>query len=669
MLTVRVFQRFTPLLALVISTVCNPAKAEADAEDIYFSNIPVVLSVARLAQSQADAPGSVTVIDRDLIRASGVRDISDLLRLVPGFQVTPPSQYAARVVYHGLSDEFTPRLQVLVDGRSQYSPLYFGGVNWSLMPVALEDIDHIEVIRGSNSAAYGANAFMGVVNIVTLDPSQTRGALLKYNRGNEGVRDGLIRVGQGNDIFNYRLSMHRNSDQGIANQIDDRTSQQFDFRADWQATDRDTLRLSAGQAGNDVQNGRPNRPCDPPRTFAQRNAHLQVDWQHTIAADEDVKVRYYRQQEWGSDRHNELCDGLWYDVNYGGRAQRNDVEVQHIFAPWRDARLAWGAGMRTDSVQAPFYFSNNEPLKRNIQRLFGSLEWYFLPAWALNVGGTVEHDSIAGTNFAPRLSLNHRFLPDHTLRLTASRAFRSPSDVEARADWRWNSIDGSITDRQQTFKRGLNSEKIDSIEVGYVGEFKPLRLNLDVRAFRERIPNRILVVPTKLLTGCETTTDGSCGFADYAVNGEKVNVHGLEYQLRWQPFEHSRLIFNQAFVRLGANFLNVEIEEDVRNLAKIHYQTLASAPRRNNSLMWMQQLPAGFDFSLMWYQMSATKWTRNTEIDKYSRVDWRLAYPFRAAGKAAEIAWTSQASNSAHDEFRPSQPVTPRHWFSFKLEL
>ncbi len=82
-------------------------------EDVFFAELPIVASVSRLPQLLSEAPAAVTVIDRDMIRASGMRSVADLLRLVPGFQVTSPNQDPAVVAYHGLNgglttEEYTP---------------------------------------------------------------------------------------------------------------------------------------------------------------------------------------------------------------------------------------------------------------------------------------------------------------------------------------------------------------------------------------------------------------------------------------------------------------------------------------------------------------------------------------------------------------------------------
>ncbi len=137
---------------------CTAARADLSEAD-FLDELPVVLSVSRLSQPVSDAPAAVTVIDQDMIRASGFRDIPDLLRLVPGFSVAYTRDNTWAAGYHGLGDAYSRRFQVLVDGRSIYSP-HYGAVNWTDLPLAIDDIERIEVVRGPNAAVYGANAFV-----------------------------------------------------------------------------------------------------------------------------------------------------------------------------------------------------------------------------------------------------------------------------------------------------------------------------------------------------------------------------------------------------------------------------------------------------------------------------------------------------------------------------
>ena len=187
----------TRAFSLLLAALSFTAEADGGGdENAHLSDLPVVLTATRLAQAPADAPGAVTVIDQAMIRASGARNIHELFRLVPGFQVGMHSGNQPLVAYHGLSDDAPRRLLVQVDGRSVYSPYLIAGVEWNQIGVDIDDIERIEVFRGSNSAAYGSNAFLGVANIVTRSPSETLGTAVRYRAGSDGINDIGVRIGQ-----------------------------------------------------------------------------------------------------------------------------------------------------------------------------------------------------------------------------------------------------------------------------------------------------------------------------------------------------------------------------------------------------------------------------------------------------------------------------------------
>ena len=193
-------ERLAPLFSiglLALSLIASGSVPAADevamadpTERDFLSDMPVVLSVSRLAQPLPEAPGAITVIDREMIRASGFHELPDVLRLVPGFLVGHLTGGITTVNYHALAEDNSRRMQVLVDGRSVYTPS-FGGVDWSNLPIALEDVDRIEVIRGPNGATFGANAFLATINIITRHPSQDEGAAMAFSAGQEDLRVGL----------------------------------------------------------------------------------------------------------------------------------------------------------------------------------------------------------------------------------------------------------------------------------------------------------------------------------------------------------------------------------------------------------------------------------------------------------------------------------------------
>ena len=112
----------------------NLQASQYQAENDFFGDSPMVLTVSRMHKPLADAPASVTVIDREMIRNSGARQIADIFRMVPGFVVGYLDGNSPVVTYHGLGQRFQRQMQVLVDGRSVFIPS-FGGVPWSNLPL------------------------------------------------------------------------------------------------------------------------------------------------------------------------------------------------------------------------------------------------------------------------------------------------------------------------------------------------------------------------------------------------------------------------------------------------------------------------------------------------------------------------------------------------------
>lgn len=125
-----------------------------------------VISSSRIAQSPLDAPNSTAIVTAQDLRMSGYTNPGLALRRVAGVSIMSTDPADPQINIRGLNQRLSNRTIVLVDGRSVY--LDFIGVTlWNFLPVNMEDIERIEVIRGPASALYGADAFSGVINIIT----------------------------------------------------------------------------------------------------------------------------------------------------------------------------------------------------------------------------------------------------------------------------------------------------------------------------------------------------------------------------------------------------------------------------------------------------------------------------------------------------------------------
>jgi len=184
-------------------------------ESILGEEIPMVLTASRLKQPKAEVPASVTVISSEQIKLWGVRTFPELMKFVPGMFVGhADDDNNASVTYHTSNPNTMRRLQVLIDGRSVYKSA-IAMVVWDDLGLALEDIDRIEVTRGPNAAVYGANSYLGVINILTKHPEDSQGSQVSWSKGNKGVQDVHFRHGLTLNSTSLRISGSVKADEGF----------------------------------------------------------------------------------------------------------------------------------------------------------------------------------------------------------------------------------------------------------------------------------------------------------------------------------------------------------------------------------------------------------------------------------------------------------------------
>ena len=264
---------------------------------------PVVLTSARMRQPQSEVPGSVTVIDRRLIEASGAREVHELFRLVPGMSVALTDGNIPQVSYHGTQAMDTRRMLVLVDGRTEYLP-GLARVRWHHAALTVEDIERIEVTRGPSAAAYGANAFTGVINIITRDPRDKPHSSVQVRGGNNDVRDvraAAVRQWQGGA---FRATVARQEDGGFDHP--DSRYQDNDWRVNERVSTRTLFEISAEQTAELLIGGSRNRfgrPADQgllllgeyqqPMVKENQRGYLQGRWRYAFSDTHEMKVNAF----------------------------------------------------------------------------------------------------------------------------------------------------------------------------------------------------------------------------------------------------------------------------------------------------------------------------------------------------------------------------------------
>jgi len=198
-----------------------------------------ITSSARRPQSINRASRAVYIITADDIRQSGPVRIEDLFRMVPGMDVFRTKGLESIVGSRGYSKWNNERMQILLDGRPLYDP-YLGGALFYLHPIFLDEIERIEVIRGSAGVAWGVNAMNGVINIITKKTSDTQGGLGYVALGNHQLRQDFLRYGGAEGPLSWRAMIGNLYGRGFARDQGIRIMD--DYNA-FQSTGRGELKL------------------------------------------------------------------------------------------------------------------------------------------------------------------------------------------------------------------------------------------------------------------------------------------------------------------------------------------------------------------------------------------------------------------------------------------
>jgi len=640
------------------------------AEELLFGEqeMPVVLSATRLKQAVADAPASITIIDRQMIAQSGAREIPDVLRLVPGMVVGYEKGWEAFVSYHGTSADMARRMQVLIDGRSVFQPsLAF--VDWIGLPLELDDIDRIEVVRGPNAAAYGANSFLAVVNIITRNPADLPTVRAYTRQGGEGINDNYVSYAGATERLSWQLSANQRNDSGFStyynkeplrdannNKIkdakgnnvegfvprpyaDDKRQKAVYGQMLWESGNESLIKFGAGHS--ELVGG--NRAFDDsvplleePDFISEQN-YLNVSLEHNtqnhqIQFSSDysqfkakqqlllaLPPKFFMvelQQMFVINRiyTSELLDGKFSlpndpklqsllipflcksttetdlsdinptypaickdlelkadtvyasekDLNYTSdleqKESRFEAELQDTWTLNPNLRVVYGAGIQNSRADSMHYFGGK--VENTVWRIFAHGEWQFLPDWRLNAGMMDEHDDYSGHLKSPRLALNWRFLPTHSLRMVSSRAYRTPDLRESKAYWQYygKTEDRSLSQYDGYFPfvgqapaaegqtcvysdsyvitgstictNGAPSERITSSEIGYYGELPKQHLQVDIRVFKDSL----------------RLSEHNLEVDDFVISPtERHQQRGVELATQWRPHPHWRFLVNYAY--------------------------------------------------------------------------------------------------------------------------
>ncbi len=485
-----------------------------------------VTSVSKQPETLATAAASVHVLSGEDIRRSGSRSLPEALRLVPGLHVARIDGQRWAISSHGFNGIYADKLEVLIDGRSIYSPL-FSGVFWDTQDIFMPDIDRIEVIRGPSAALWGSNAVNGVINIVTRQAAQTQGLLTYAGGGN--VQTAFAGLRQGGEIDSrthwraYAKHWQRAAQrtESGADAEDGLQSLQAGLRLERRLNASERLLLSGD--GYTTRTEQPAGGANPEgRDDDQNGAHLLARWSRSRSAESELTAQFF----W--DHTERTQTGV-----FGEKRDTWDLQIQQRLDWNHRHQLTLGAGYRIskdEQSNSPLVIFTPDARTINNANVFISHRYQASDATALILGARLENNEFTGFDSQPSLKLSHRINDRVFAWFASSRALRLPTRLD-------NDVLVPIPDFGIQGNRDFQPESLLANELGLRWALSPA-LSFDLSGFYNQYGN---------LRGTEPLAAPEIPLI---VNNHEADSAGFDLSARWEASAQLRLHFAYSYLDL-----------------------------------------------------------------------------------------------------------------------
>lgn len=431
------------------------AKATSSRESTLFEEIPSVYGAAKYDQKVNEAPAAVIIITDEQIKKYGYRNFAQILDSVPGLFTSNDRNYG----YLGVRGfnrpgDYTSRVLLLVDNHRLNDAVYDQGGAGTEMPIDVDLIDHVEIIKGPGSSLYGTNAFLGIVNVITKRGRDIKGAEVsgeaasfntyrsrltygnKFSNGVEMLLSGSLSDSEGHRELYYPAFASTNN--GIAKDAD-----------------RDSLSYYTGKFSyadftllGGYQWRKKNVPTAAFETVFNDNRNNTVDertyldlvYQHEFVNQLNVKARlyydrYYYRGNFPFDyaatgtppftMNQDVAQSDWWGAELTVTKRLFDQHKVTIGTEYRDQ---FRLNQSNRDIEPPVTYLDDKH-RSNLIAAYLQDEWALMEHLVLTAG--VRHDqySTFGGTTNPRAALISTW-DKTTVKLLYGHAFRAPNPFE-----------------------------------------------------------------------------------------------------------------------------------------------------------------------------------------------------------------------------------------------
>lgn len=467
------------------------ASIEVDAQEDSTSTNIFLLSLEELMDQQVSiatksnlkvkqAPAVITVITREEIENLPVRNLGEILQMVPGFEITPRVSTFDGVGFRGVKDNRnTSRFLLLLDGFP-FNKIFRGNsIEGNYTRIDINSIERIEIIRGPGSALYGRNAFLAVINIITRSANRKETVYSKLETGSFNSYTAHASFGKKlneNNKF-FIAATFQNSDV-----TDTKTYDEYNQLKLWnQASHNIFLHTSAtfGDFGFNASGSLSEAGTSLNNSYLDQNfVHYSLNYNRRLTNLINFKcalfghnskvVENFEKVEAGDETiiipatdstpaialKDIYPDGIYYTPYYSEYIYGSEIETEFLFSEKNqlllgtqynfygvyNVKMKSNINLRTGQYY-PGYTRSNLPMDtlgwfENGRHSYTNLAlyaqdiWYPVSTLGITIGGRFDIDSEIGAVFNPRFGLTWLINKQYNLKLLYGQAYRAPSPTE-----------------------------------------------------------------------------------------------------------------------------------------------------------------------------------------------------------------------------------------------
>lgn len=602
---------FSLLLCTLMTTLASATRSE---ETLFRMSLAQLLSIEietlnKRPQSFIDLPAAIYVIERQEIERSGALTVPDLLVRIPGVFVKQVTKEQVAVSIRNNAEYFSTTILVLIDG----SPFYFqstGNTDWGSLPVAVEDIERIEVIRGDGGTVWGTNSSSGIVNILTKAPDTEPRLSLNTTAGNQS----MARAHAVTSNSTMRVSANINQDKGWSDNYSSSRNGNALVRHDTTLSDWKT-NVTANvykRSMEDVESTYSGELNEQDTRSYNVNASVSRD------LDKDnFQVKFFHYNYKTDLATVEIKDAIF---------TTSDIEARYLYHISSIHHSHFGLNYRRYGSQLgvqPFVNQTEEKLSDWVTNFTVDHQSQLEQSTKLNLGLRYERSSILKDNdglwsFSTRLS--QQLSEKAVLWGNLQQSWLLPPYQSS------NYIALTGVNYYQTGNADLKPERHRSIEIGLRNMFSK-DLLLDTSAYYATIKNDATPDPAKITSESQPLVTNH--YEPYT-NHLKSTSWGLELLLDWN-------VANTLHTQWGITYFRKKLQvQDGIDRGAINDQY---APQWKLNLNTQFHYSSKADISLMLLYETAHNYTSNNvyidngEADDHFRLDGGINYKFIPRGK------------------------------------